>query len=234
MALKGKRYLGAPLLHCKNNTKPLRFEFEGRAIGAFILAGPDAAKIRFSIDDQAKQEIDLYHHYSKSLHYPRSVIFAHNLKPGKHSIALEPVISRDRNAVRIMEFCINNHTMSQNPFLRLSGNPKWENLKPDHIRGDITQALEKAENNLQKIRDLQPDETTFSNTVKALEHASEDLYYAWGLITHLDSVCNSPELARSSQRDVTRRKCLWCQDYTRSSIMGYTASLFKKGGSRFT
>ena len=104
--VKRKRYLGAPLLHCKNNTKPLRFEFEGRAIGAFILAGPDAAKIRFSIDDQAKQEIDLYHHYSKSLHYPRSVIFAHNLKPGKHSIALEPVISRDRNAVRIMEFCI--------------------------------------------------------------------------------------------------------------------------------
>ena len=84
--------------------------------------------------------------------------------------------------------------MSQNPFLKLSGNPEWENLKPKHIRGDITQALEQAENNLQKIRDLKPDETTFANTVKALEHASDDLYYAWGLITHLDSVCNSPEL----------------------------------------
>ena len=84
--------------------------------------------------------------------------------------------------------------MSQNPFLKLSGNPEWENLKPKHIRGDITQALEQAENNLQKIRDLKLDETTFANTVKALEHASDDLYYAWGLITHLDSVCNSPEL----------------------------------------
>ena len=84
--------------------------------------------------------------------------------------------------------------MSNNPFLQLSGNPKWENLQPHHIREDITLALEKAEKNLQKIRDLQSDETTFANTVKALENASYELNYAWGLITHLDAVCNSPEL----------------------------------------
>ena len=88
----------------------------------------------------------------------------------------------------------NKSTMSNNPFLQLSGNPKWENLQPHHIREDITLALEKAEGNLQKIRELQPDETTFTNTVKALEHASYELNYAWGLITHLDAVCNSPEL----------------------------------------
>ena len=84
--------------------------------------------------------------------------------------------------------------MSNNPFLQLSGNPKWKNLQPHHIREDITLALEKAEKNLQKIRDLQSDETTFANTVKALENASYELNYAWGLITHLDAVCNSPEL----------------------------------------
>ena len=88
----------------------------------------------------------------------------------------------------------NKSTMSNNPFLQLSGNPKWENLQPHHIREDITLALEKAEKNLQKIRDLQSDETTFANTVKALENASYELNYAWGLITHLDAVCNSPEL----------------------------------------
>lgn len=88
----------------------------------------------------------------------------------------------------------NNQTMSNNPFLQLSVSPEWEKLKPNHISGGITEALEKAESNLQKIRELQPDETTFANTVKALEHASYELYYAWGLVTHLDSVCNSPEL----------------------------------------
>ena len=85
---------------------PLRFEFEGRTIGAFILAGPDAAKIRVRIDGKEKQEFELYHHYSRNLHYPRSVIFAKNLKFGKHNIELEPLISGNRNAIRIMEFCI--------------------------------------------------------------------------------------------------------------------------------
>ena len=103
---KRARYLGSPLLHSKGNSHPLRFQFEGRTIGAFILAGPDAAKIRVSIDGKEKQEFELYHHYSRNLHYPRSVIFAKNLKFGKHTIELEPLISGNRNAIRIMEFCI--------------------------------------------------------------------------------------------------------------------------------
>jgi len=84
--------------------------------------------------------------------------------------------------------------MSSHPFLSLIGNPAWENLTPEHIREDITLALEKSEANLQQIRDLKPEEINFHNTVKALENASYELYYAWGLVTHLDSVCNSDEL----------------------------------------
>ena len=84
--------------------------------------------------------------------------------------------------------------MSKHPFLELSGNPDWKSLKPKHIRGDLTKALKAAEKNLHKIRDLQPEETTFANTVKALEAAPHQLSFAWGLVTHLDSVCNSPEL----------------------------------------
>ena len=103
---KRTRYMGIPLLHSQNDAHPLRFEFEGRALGAFLLAGPDAAKLRFSVDGGSRQEIDLYHHYSKNLHYPRSVIFIQNLKPGIHTIEIEPVTIGDRNAVRIMEFCI--------------------------------------------------------------------------------------------------------------------------------
>jgi oligopeptidase A len=84
--------------------------------------------------------------------------------------------------------------MSSHPFLSLIENPAWENLTPEHIREDITLALEKSEANLQQIRDLKLVEINFHNTVKALENASYELYYAWGLVTHLDSVCNSDEL----------------------------------------
>ena len=109
----------------------------------------------------------------------------------------------------------NKSTMSNNPFLQLSGNPKWENLQPHHIREDITLALEKAEKNLQKIRDLQSDETTFANTVKALENASYELNYAWGLITHLDAVCNSPELREAHNEMLPAVSAFRCQNYTR-------------------
>ena len=37
-------------------------------------------------------------------------------------------------------------------------------------------------------------EVNFENTVKALESSTRELDEAWGLIAHLDSVCNSEEL----------------------------------------
>ena len=83
--------------------------------------------------------------------------------------------------------------MSSHPFLSLIENPAWENLTPEHIREDITLALEKSEANLQQIRDLKLEEINFHNTVKALENASYELNYAWGLVTHL-TVCNSDKL----------------------------------------
>ena len=91
--------------------------------------------------------------------------------------------------------------MTNNPFLKKNDYPKWSELKPDSIRQDITLALEESEKNLQKIRNLNPTEVTFSNTVKALERATSTLDEAWGLVTHLDSVCNSDEL-RKAHNDI--------------------------------
>jgi len=104
---KRKRYLNAPLLHTDFEAAPLQFKFKGRAIGAFVLAGPDAGKIKFQIDDRPPKEAELYHNYSRNLHYPRTVMFAHDLEPGTHTITIHAKPSSHGNAVRIMEFCIN-------------------------------------------------------------------------------------------------------------------------------
>ncbi len=84
--------------------------------------------------------------------------------------------------------------MSEFPFLDQNNHPNWSKLTSDRIKPEITHALEQAEKNLEDIRTLEPDFLTFKNTIKALEQATTDLNYAWGLVSHLDAVCNSPEL----------------------------------------
>ena len=91
--------------------------------------------------------------------------------------------------------------MIKNPFLQKTDHPDWSQLKPEFIRQDITIALEESEKKLQVIRNLGANEVTFENTVKALEQATSTLDEAWGLVAHLDSVCNSEDL-RQAHNDI--------------------------------
>ena len=84
--------------------------------------------------------------------------------------------------------------MPKHPFLDLDNLPAWSELSPDLIKSEISNALERSEERLQNIRSLSPQESNFNNSVKALEQATIYLDHAWGLVGHLDSVCNSPEL----------------------------------------
>ncbi len=84
--------------------------------------------------------------------------------------------------------------MSELPFLERKDHPKWSNLSADRIKAEVSIAVQRAKDNLEAIRNIPMAEATFENTVKALERATLDLDHAWGLVGHLDSVCNSPEL----------------------------------------
>jgi len=87
--------------------------------------------------------------------------------------------------------------MSNYPFLNRIGHPSWSELSADRIQSEITLALEHSEKNLQAIRSLHLDKLTFHNTIQALEKATTDLDYAWGLVSHLDSVCNTEDLRKA-------------------------------------
>lgn len=91
--------------------------------------------------------------------------------------------------------------MNPHPFLNPEEHPNWDELTADKVRVDLSLALEQAEENLEKIRKLSPGELNFENTVKALERANYRLNQAWGLVTHLDSVCNSAEM-REAHNDM--------------------------------
>ena len=106
---KRDRFTSVPVLYASEAGAEISLEFEGTAVGAFIVAGPDAGIVLASIDGSDPKPVDLLHSYSKGLHYPRTVMFGTELKPGKHTLKL--VIAKETkgagNAARILQFCAN-------------------------------------------------------------------------------------------------------------------------------
>jgi len=85
----------------------------------------------------------------------------------------------------------------QNPFLQTEFHIRWSTLTPDHIEADISKALVDAQAVVDRVaaRSTDAAETlTYENTIAALDAGLETLNHAWGLVSHLDSVNNSPEL----------------------------------------
>ncbi len=85
----------------------------------------------------------------------------------------------------------------QNPFLQKDFHVRWSTLTADHIEADISKALIDAQAAVDNVaaRSADAAETlTYANTIAALDDGLETLNHAWGLVSHLDSVNNSPEL----------------------------------------
>ena len=66
----------------------LTLKFEGKGVGVYVLAGPDAGIVEAAVDERPFRPFDLYHAFSGGLHYPRTVVFADDLKPGRHTLKL--------------------------------------------------------------------------------------------------------------------------------------------------
>jgi len=81
-------YAPMNVLRAEEPGTTLYLNFSGRAIGGFILAGPDSGIVEVSVDAGEWRQIDTYHRFSESLNYPRSVMFASGLNSGYHQLAL--------------------------------------------------------------------------------------------------------------------------------------------------
>ncbi len=84
--------------------------------------------------------------------------------------------------------------MAENPFLDPSFHVRWSALTPEHVAPGIETALAQAQAAVEAIATRDVDALTFENTFLALEHATEALTVAWGKVTHLQSVADSPPL----------------------------------------
>ena len=84
--------------------------------------------------------------------------------------------------------------MSELTFLDPSFQIRWSKLTAEVVEPSITQALNKADEVIQRIATQNPKTLTYASTLLALEEAVEPLTQAWGKVSHLQSVADSPEL----------------------------------------
>jgi len=86
------------------------------------------------------------------------------------------------------------------PFLTQDFHIRWSTLTPDHIEADIRAALEQAQANLDALIDQDRGKMNFDTVVLGLDETTRELNEAWGLVTHLDSLCNSPALREAHNK----------------------------------
>jgi len=111
-ALKGStrsRFTQIPMLSADEPGAELALRFAGTAVGAYIVAGPDAGVVEARVDGRAPAEVNLLHAFSKGLHYPRTVMLGTDLPPGPHTLVLRisPKTHGTGHAMRIMQFVAN-------------------------------------------------------------------------------------------------------------------------------
>jgi lysophospholipase L1-like esterase len=106
---KRSRFTRLPMLCAREPGAEASLKFAGTAVGAYIVAGPDAGIVEASVDGGQPQEVNLRHCYSAELHYPRTVMLATDLAPGPHVLRLRisPKSTDSGHAMRIMQFVAN-------------------------------------------------------------------------------------------------------------------------------
>ena len=89
--------------------------------------------------------------------------------------------------------------MPDNPILDPSFHVRWSALTADVVEPGMDAALDRAERALRAVEEG-AGPPTFEGTFQALDDAIDSLNQAWGRVTHLQSVCDSPELRLAHNR----------------------------------
>lgn len=111
---KRERFCAIRLLHSATPGATAELDFDGTAVGVYVVAGPDAGQLQYQIDDGEWKTAELYHRYSKGLHYPRTVMFATQLNEGTHRLRLRLSAEHHQHSkgtdARIIGFTVNGAT----------------------------------------------------------------------------------------------------------------------------
>ncbi len=97
-------FVDVPMLAAYRPGDRLTLPFEGRAIGIFCVAGPDAGILEYSVDGGTFQPLDLFTEWSAGLYLPWVYMFETELAAGRHTLTLR--IAKEKNSQSTGTACI--------------------------------------------------------------------------------------------------------------------------------
>ena len=90
-----------------------------------------------------------------------------------------------------------------NPLLDFSGLPRFDAVRPEHVAPAMNQLIQAADAALQKV--VAPEfPSRWQDMSKELDVATEKLGRAWGMVSHLHAVCDTPELRAAYTQALTQ------------------------------
>ena len=81
-----------------------------------------------------------------------------------------------------------------NPLLNYSGLPPFSSVKPECIKEAVVSAIEKCKKTIIDVSEKFKAEPTWDNVVAPVEESDDLLSKVWSVVSHLNSVNNTPEL----------------------------------------
>ena len=110
---KGTRpgFVRVPMLVGENPGDGFEFTFEGRAVGLWVAAGPDAGVVEYAVDGDRWKTVDTFTAWSAGLHLPWVHMLETELDMGMHTLRLRIAAEKNPNsaghALRIAHFLVN-------------------------------------------------------------------------------------------------------------------------------
>lgn len=107
-----------------------------------------------------------------------------------------------------------------NPLLDFSGLPRFGEIRPEHVTPALDTLLASANEAVEQA--ARPDTpATWADVVETIEHATEPLGRAWGVVGHLNAVADTPELRAVYGENLPRVTEFW-------SSVGQNLALYEK------
>ena len=94
-------------------------------------------------------------------------------------------------------------SLENNPLLHLSGLPKFNEVKAEHVSPAVDYLLADARNTVEALAKAEGD-VTWDNFVSKLEDMEERLSRAWSQVGHINAVVNSPELREAYNENLSK------------------------------